>query len=47
MVEGSGYRDQMTAKKVIEITETLVNSRMMITGHNGHIGYAGNFVRTK
>ena len=46
MVEGSAYRDQMMAKKVMEISETLVNSRMMITGHNGHIGYAGNFVRT-
>lgn len=46
MVEGGGYRDQMMAKKVIEISETLENSRMMITGHNGHIGYAGNFVRT-
>ena len=45
-VEGSQYRDQMMAKKVIEISETLENSRMMITGHNGHIGYAGNFVRT-
>ena len=43
---GSAYRDQMMAKKVMEISETLVNSRMMITGHNGHIGYAGNFVRT-
>ena len=46
MVEGNGFRDQMMAKKVIEISETLENSRMMITGHNGHIGYAGNFVRT-
>ena len=46
MVEGSGYRDQMMAKKVVEISETLGDSRMMITGHNGHIGYAGNFVRT-
>ena len=46
MVEGGGYRDQMMAKKVIEISETLENSRMMIAGHNGHIGYAGNFVRT-
>ena len=45
-VEGNQYRDQMMAKKVIEISETLENSRMMITGHNGHIGYAGNFVRT-
>ena len=46
MVDGSGYRDQMMAKKVVEISETLGDSRMMITGHNGHIGYAGNFVRT-
>ena len=45
-VEGGGYRDQLMAKKVIEISETSGNSRMMITGHNGHIGYAGNFART-
>jgi erythromycin esterase len=46
MVEGGQYRDQMMAKKVIEISETLNGSRMMITGHNGHIGYAGNYTRT-
>ena len=45
-VEGGGYRDQLMAKKVIEISETSGNSRMMITGHNGHIGYAGNFAKT-
>ncbi len=46
MVEGGQYRDQMMARKVVEISETLNGSRMMITGHNGHIGYAGNYTRT-
>ena len=46
MVEGGQYRDQMMALKVIEICETLDGSRMMITGHNGHIGYAGNYTKT-
>ena len=46
MVEGGQYRDQMMAKKVIEISEGLDGSRMMIAGHNGHIGYAGNYTRT-
>ena len=46
MVEGGQYRDQMMAVKVIEISETLNESRMMITGHNGHIGYAGNYTKT-
>jgi erythromycin esterase len=46
MVEGGQYRDQMMALKVIEIFETLDGSRMMITGHNGHIGYAGNYTKT-
>ena len=46
MVEGGQYRDQMMALKVIELAESLDGSRMMITGHNGHIGYAGNFTRT-
>ena len=46
MVEGGQYRDQMMAVKVIEISETLGESRMMITGHNGHIGYAGNYTKT-
>ena len=46
MVEGGQFRDQMMARKVIEISETLNESRMIITGHNGHIGYAGNYTRT-
>ncbi|MCR5795874.1 MAG: erythromycin esterase family protein [Solobacterium sp.] len=46
MVEGGQYRDMMMALKVIELSEALNGSRMMITGHNGHIGYAGNFTRT-
>ena len=46
MVEGGQYRDQMMALKVIELSESLDGSRMMITGHNGHIGYAGNYTRT-
>ena len=46
MVEGGQYRDQMMAEKVIEISETLDKSRMIIAGHNGHIGYAGNYTRT-
>ena len=46
MVEGAQYRDQMMALKVIELSESLDGSRMMITGHNGHIGYAGNYTRT-
>ena len=46
MVEGGQYRDQMMALKVIEIFKTLDGSRMMITGHNGHIGYAGNYTKT-
>lgn len=46
MVEGAQYRDQMMALKVIELSESLDESRMMITGHNGHIGYAGNYTRT-
>lgn len=46
MVEGGGYRDQMMALKVIELSESLDGSRMLIAGHNGHIGYAGNFTRT-
>lgn len=46
MVEGGQYRDQMMAMNVIEIFETLDGSRMMITGHNGHIGYAGNYTKT-
>lgn len=46
MVEGAQYRDRMMALKVIELTESLDESRMMITGHNGHIGYAGNYTRT-
>ena len=46
MVEGGQYRDQMMALKVIELAESLDGSRMMITGHNGHIGYAGNYTRT-
>ena len=46
MVEGGRYRDQMMALKVIELSESLGGSRMMITGHNGHIGYAGNYTRT-
>jgi len=44
--EGGLYRDQMMALKVIEISDTLDESRMMITGHNGHIGYAGNYTKT-
>lgn len=46
MVEGGQYRDLMMAEKVIELSESLDGSRMMITGHNGHIGYAGNYTRT-
>ena len=46
MVEGAQYRDRMMALKVIELSESLDESRMMITGHNGHIGYAGNYTRT-
>lgn len=46
MVEGAQYRDRMMALKVIELSESLDGSRMMITGHNGHIGYAGNYTRT-
>ena len=46
MVEGGQYRDRMMALKVIELSEALDGSRMMITGHNGHIGYAGNYTRT-
>jgi erythromycin esterase len=46
MVEGGQYRDQMMALKVIELSESLDGSRLMITGHNGHIGYAGNYTRT-
>ncbi len=46
MVEGGQYRDQMMAVKVIEISEALDGSRMLIAGHNGHIGYAGNYTKT-
>ena len=46
MVEGGQYRDRMMALKVIELSESLDGTRMMITGHNGHIGYAGNYTRT-
>ena len=46
MVEGGQYRDQMMALKVIELSEALDGSKIMITGHNGHIGYAGNYTRT-
>lgn len=46
MVEGGQYRDQMMVLKVIELAELLDGSRMMIAGHNGHIGYAGNYTRT-
>jgi len=46
MVIGGEYRDQMMAKKVIEIANTLTDSRLMIAGHNGHIGYAGSFTKT-
>lgn len=46
MVEGAQYRDRMMALKVMELSESLDGSRMMITGHNGHIGYAGSFTRT-
>ena len=46
MAEGGQYRDQMMALKVIEISEALDGSRMMIAGHNGHIGYAGNYTKT-
>ena len=46
MVEGAQYRDRMMALKVIELSGSLDGSRMMITGHNGHIGYAGNYTKT-
>ncbi len=46
MVEGGQYRDQMMALKIVELSEALDGSRIMITGHNGHIGYAGNYTRT-
>ena len=45
MFEGARYRDRMMALKVIELSESPDRSRMMITGHNGHIGYAGNYTR--
>ena len=46
MVEGGLLRDRMMARRVIEISSGLMDSRMMITGHNGHIGYAGNYTKT-
>ncbi len=46
MVEGNQYRDRMMALKVMEISEAPGRSGVMITGHNGHIGYAGNYTRT-
>ena len=45
-VDGMLYRDQMMANWAIEISNRLDTTRMMITGHNGHIGYAGNYTKT-
>ncbi len=44
--EGGQYRDQMMAERVIRLSEEGDVSKVMITGHNGHVGYAGNYVKT-
>ncbi len=44
--EGGQYRDQMMAERVIQLSEERDVSKVMIAGHNGHIGYAGNYVKT-
>ena len=45
-VEGGQYRDQMMAERVFELSEAGDVSKIMIAGHNGHIGYAGNYVKS-
>ena len=46
MVEVGQQRDQMMAERVIRLSEEGDISKVMITGHNGHVGYAGSYVKT-
>ena len=46
MTEGGRYRDEMMAERVMEIAAAMPDSRLMISGHNGHIGYAGSYTKT-